>query len=367
MSHHVSTIKHAIERTKYKQKIAKEYDLPVESILDLSCGDNLFIPPDFIRRRIIKKIKLIDPRDNYPFDYYSFVDELSRFLGLNKGCIYPGLSHNQLIFRILSVFKKPSNKIMLLIPDKDTYYYISMSLGYDLMYYQLEPNYKLSPNEILSEVKRKKPDIILFSSPHFPIGNQFEEEAILTFLDSIDIPVIVDETYVEYGTYSLVNQIDRFDNLIVIRTFSKAWGLGSFSCAYLVASSPIVERIKNSYVIEEIPPINLLVTNSLLRNPFQLIEYINEFINERKKVINYLRVLSGIKVYPSDSNFISLEINKNITKFTDYFLSKGIIVRTVKDSILGKNLDNTLFVTLGNSKINERFTISLVEILEALA
>ena len=127
MSNKISITGFALERNKKHQEIADKYNLTPDQIIDLSLGDNLFIPPSLIQEFVIKDIESIDPRDSYPIDFHSFVEEISRFIGVDILSLYPGLTHNQLIQRIISTITKPNDKIILISPDKSIYSTIAQS------------------------------------------------------------------------------------------------------------------------------------------------------------------------------------------------------------------------------------------------
>ena len=366
LSNNISLTQYALERLKKRQEVAEKYNLALEQILDLSSGDNLFIPPSLIRKMLVKEIQSIDPRESYPIDYYSFVEEISRFLGVETNAIYPGLTHNQLIQRIVSKITEPKDSIMLLIPDKEIYYKIANNQKLKIQGIKLTEEFELNLEEMFDQIDSMKPKAIIFSSPHFPTANQLSEKDILALTKETEIPIIVDESYVEFGKYSLVNQVDNYTNLTIVRSFSKAWGLGATSCAYMISNPSFVDILKGTYSFEEIPPIHLLLTNYILQTPYRFVELINNFTAERKRVIEQLKMLKGLKVYKSDTNFLFIKYKNDVKELIEQLNSKGIIVRTFEKFPEFKNRNKTFLVTLGETSINDRFVVALIELLESL-
>ena len=366
LSYKISLTQYALERLKKRQEIAKKYNLSLDQILDLSLGDNLFIPPSLIRKMLVKEIQSIDPRESYPIDYYSFIEEISRFLSVETTAIYPGLTHNQLIQRIVSTITKPDDTIILLIPDKEIYYKIANNQKLKIQGVNLTEGFELNLDEMLEKIVSTKPKAVIFSSPHYPTANQLNENDILSLVKETQIPIIVDESYVEFGKYSLVNQVKNYTNLTIVRSFSKAWGLGATSCAYLIADPSLVNVLKEAYSFEEIPPIHLLLTNYILQTPYRFVELINGFVAERKRVFEHLKMLNGLKVYKSDTNFLFIKYKNNVKELFEQLSSKGIIVRTFEEFPAFKHRDETFLVTLGDSSVNDRFIVALIELLEAL-
>ncbi|MHA1802634.1 MAG: aminotransferase class I/II-fold pyridoxal phosphate-dependent enzyme, partial [Candidatus Heimdallarchaeaceae archaeon] len=211
LSNRISETKYALDRLLTRQEVAKKYNLSLDQILDLSIGDNLFIPPDLIQKIIIKEIQSIDPREQYPIDYFSLIEEISRFVTVETASVYPGLTHNQLIQRMVRINTKPKDAISLIIPDKDIYYQIAKNQQLNVLTTKLTSDYELDINFILEQIKNEDPKVIVFSSPHYPTANQLKEEDVLILAKETEIPMIVDESYVEFGKYSLVNQVRNFD------------------------------------------------------------------------------------------------------------------------------------------------------------
>ena len=366
LSNRISTTKYALECLKRRQEISDKYNIPIEQILDLSLGDNLFIPPSLIQKILVKEIQTIDPRDSYPIDYFGFIDEISRFMGIKADSIYAGVTHNLLIQQLVLTIAKAEDSIVLLNPDKEIYSKIAKDHSLVINTLELEDDFELDSKKVIEFAKETKAKLIVFSSPHYPTANQFKEEEILAIVKGIKIPVIIDESYVEFGKYSLVNQTQNYDNLTVVRSFSKAWGLGSVSCAFLVSNPDFINMLKESYFIEEIPPIHLLASNYILQNPYKFVELINNFISERKRVIEHLRMLSGLRVYKSDTNFLFIKFKNNVDELYEQLCSKGIIIQTFSDSESFKDSEKSFLVTLGDMHINDRFIVAIMELLESI-
>lgn len=366
MSNRISETKFALDRRLTRQKVAEKHNIPLEQILDLSIGDNLFIPPNLIQKIIIKEIQAIDPREQYPIDYFSLIEEISRFVGVDTSTIYPGLTHNQLIQRIVRTVTKPQETIILISPDKDVYSQIAKYQQLTIIPSELTKDYELDLEDIFSIIDESDPKAIVFSSPHYPTANQLKENDILKLAKDTSVSIVVDESYVEFGRYSLVNQVRNFDNLTIVRSFSKAWGLGAFSSAFMVSDPKNIENLKENYIIEEIPPIHLMATNYILRNPYRFVELINNFISERKRVIGHLKMLSGLRVIRSDTNFLFIKFKGEIKELYEQLCSKGIIVQTFENYAPFKDSEKSFIVTLGDTETNDRFIMAIIEILESI-
>ncbi len=363
---HFSNTKYALDRIERKREISELYKIPIDEIYDLSSGDNLFISPTLIQDIIFKQILSIDPRDSYPFNYDSLITEIALFSGVDPSSIYIGTTHNLLIQRVVSTYTKPNDKILILCPDKEIYSLIANKFHLTIERIPLVENFSFDLEGIFQKIKKIKPKIMVLSSPNFPTANQFEREKLLKIVRETSMHLVIDESYVEFGDYSFLKEVKNFDNLTVVRTFSKAWGLGSFACAYLIGNDKLVEKLKFEYFIEEIPPISLLVTKYTLQNPYIFLNAIEHFIEEKKRVIENIKILNRVKVYTSHTNFLLIKFNGDINELYDFMCSKGIIVRTFCKEKHCKKLSESFLVTLADNKLNKKLVLSLVEALETL-
>ncbi|MCD6432337.1 aminotransferase class I/II-fold pyridoxal phosphate-dependent enzyme, partial [Candidatus Bathyarchaeota archaeon] len=192
----------------------------------------------------------------------------------------------------------------------------------------------------------------------------FKEDNVKTLLKEFNGLIVVDEAYVEYAKYSTLKWIKKFDNLIVLRTFSKAFGLAGIRAGFAVSTPCIVKALK-----QITPPFNMnTVTQKMialvLQNWAYFKEQINKIILEREWLFKKLKEVNGVKPFPSDANFILLKITKsglNSSYVKDKLREKGVLV---KDRGMMPLLDNCLRVSVGTRKMNGNFIEKLKEVLE---
>ncbi len=176
--------------------------------------------------------------------------------------------------------------------------------------------------------------------------------------------VVVDEAYVDFAKYTTIDWVRNFDNLVVLRTFSKAFGLAGVRFGFLVSNKSIVE-----YVKRVTSPFNVnIVTQRLialaLKNWKYFKERIQYVIREREWLRNNLAKIDGITPYTSDANFILFKVTKN--NLTSSTVTKRLENRNVlvKDRGNLPLLTNCIRVTVGTRDMNETFLSALEEALE---
>jgi histidinol-phosphate aminotransferase len=199
--------------------------------------------------------------------------------------------------------------------------------------------------------------LIFFCSPNNPTGNSLDRGDIEMVLNNFNGLVVVDEAYINYSRKkSFLSELKDYPNLVILQTFSKAWGLAALRLGMAFASVEIIEvlnKIKPPYNINQ-------VTQELALKALDHLDEVNamikETVNEREHLIQELEKLPNVeKLFPTDANFILAKI-KEATSVYDFLKSKGIIVRNRSNIIL---CEDSLRITVGTPEQN-------AQLLEAL-
>jgi len=252
------------------------------------------------------------------------------------------------------------DKVVILPPTFSMYEHAAhvMNIGITEVFLK-EETFQLNVDEILTQSKDNAVKIIFICSPNNPTGNLMNEQAIETVLNSFNGLVVIDEAYQDFaGNKSWVTRLNEFKNLVVINTFSKAWGMADARLGMLFANKEIIQYlniIKMPYNVTQ-HTINLALEalNKLdVKNQF-----INELLSGRKWLENQMKEIKFIyKIYPSDANFILFKV-EDANGLYKYLLSKKVIVRNRDKAPL---LKGCLRVSVGTAAENSKFIEALKE------
>ena len=199
--------------------------------------------------------------------------------------------------------------------------------------------------------------MIFFCSPNNPTGNSMEKEDVEMVLNNFDGIVVIDEAYINYSRHrSFLSELKDYSNLVVMQTFSKAWGLAALRLGMNFASIEIIDilnKIKPPYNINQ-------ATQELALKALDHLEDVNamikETVKEREQLAKELVQLSSVqKVYPSDANFVLTKVT-DATAIYNYLKEKGIIVRNRSNVIL---CEDCLRITVGTPAENEQLIQAL--------
>ena len=201
-------------------------------------------------------------------------------------------------------------------------------------------------------------------SPNNPTGSVIEEKELCNIIESIDAPVIVDEAYSEFYGRSIVSKVKKYDNLIVVRSFSKFFGLAGLRVGYAITNptlASLIEKVRQPFSISRIAEI-------AAAKALEEIEYFNKLknriISERERLMNILKNINGVRPFPSEANFILIKLLEvHASELVEELCKRGILVRNVT-GLLG--LDGEYIrVSIGKKSENDKFILALTKVLQS--
>jgi len=214
----------------------------------------------------------------------------------------------------------------------------------------LNDDYTLDADRILARVDVNT-KIIFLCSPNNPTGNLLNRAEMLKIVNGFSGIVVIDEAYVDFSSEkSWIEELDNYPNIIVLQTFSKAWGLASVRCGMAFASSEIISyfnKVKYPYNI------NILTQNFVsehLDNEARKNEWVKMLLEQRSILSAQLQDLPFVeKIYPTDANFLLVKVS-DANAVYKYLVDKGIIVRNRNTVSLCLGC---LRITVGTKEENE--------------
>ncbi|WP_420149713.1 histidinol-phosphate transaminase [Spirosoma sp.] len=247
----------------------------------------------------------------------------------------------------------PGKDNMLIMPPTYGMYEVSAAVNdVDIIKVPLTPDFQVDVQAVLAAITERT-KLIWLCSPNNPSGNLLQDEAIRTILDAANHSlVIVDEAYIDFAdTPSWTTQLDTYPNLVVLQTFSKAWGLAALRLGMCFASEELINvlnKIKPPYNISA--PTQRLAFDALSHEAAKN-EMVTKILAARQKLAENLRSLPSVQgVHPSDANFLLVKFDQAKQVF-DHLIDQQVIVR---DRSKVKLCDNCLRISVGTDAENER-------------
>jgi len=332
-------------------------------IAKLDLNENLLLPKGMIRRLLLKACKEVDLRF-YPSPYGALAAEaISDFLGLDKSCIFVGNGEDNVLDSIARTLIGKESKVVIVEPTFSVYANLTRMYGGQELLVHLKSDFSLDVDAVIRECGRGSV-LVFICSPNNPTGNQFESEGLINIIRSINGIVILDEAYGEFSKYSTIELTKDFDNLIVLKTFSKAFGMAGIRLGYFVSNRSIVNLAKRVARPFDVNAVAERLVKLALENWKYFSRYVEDVVKERDRLLSKLAKIEGVAPYPSETNFILFKITCD--KLSSSIVTEALRRRGVFVKDFGSNplLNNCIRVTVGPRKINERFLDALEEALE---
>jgi histidinol-phosphate aminotransferase len=299
--------------------------------------------------------------NRYPDPYqWAIKEKLAPIKGVRPTQIFLGNGSDEPIDLLVRATCTPREDNMLIMPPTYGMYQVSADINdVSVVKVPLTADFEMDAKKVLAGITPNT-KIVWICSPNNPSGNLIQREAILDILNKFAGLVVVDEAYIDFADEpSFTQELDNYPNLIVLQTFSKAWGLASLRLGMCFASEDII-RVLNKIK----PPYNLSgATQAILWEALDYVEaknqMVEEILAERERLKQALVVLSSVKhIYPSDANFLLVKFD-NAKQIFDDLIYKKIIVRDRSKVTL---CEGCLRITVGTAEENK----TLIEALKTL-
>lgn len=287
-------------------------------------------------------------------------EKIASYRGVRKENIFTGVGSDEAIDLLIRIFCAPERDSIMITPPTYGMYKVSANINdVNIEEVQLDEDFQPDAKKILA-ARPPKAKLLFLCSPNNPTANDLDRTEILKLVELFPGIVVVDEAYIDFSRQeSLAEVLPQYPNLVVLQTFSKAFGLAGIRLGIALANPPVIE-----YMLKIKAPYNLnKLTAQAALEAFEhkdLIRVnIEKIIEEREYLVEQLNHAPTVeRVYPSNANFILFRI-KNANEIYRRLADKGIIVRYRGDQ---PGCDNCLRVTVGMPDDNIRFLKTLKQI-----
>jgi histidinol-phosphate aminotransferase len=322
----------------------------IEGAIKLDSNENFALDYEFIRSVTQEAAAHVDLRE-YPIDQLGkLYVQLGRYAGVDEKCIAAGSGSDQVIELLLSTLDSKSATVF----TPTFSYFVNRCELHNIKVDKvpLTKNFELDARAFVKSAHRS--DLAYLCSPNNPTGNQLERQTILEVLDSLDGKlVLVDEAYVDFADYSLSDEATRRDNVIVLRTLSKAFGLAGARVGYMAANKKFARLFRST--IQSPYPISVLslaIASGVLARSEHVKKTIGVIRKERARILQRLAGIEKIKAFRSDANFVFIETGASYGQLSDALARAGIVVKLI-GNVSGHR--GCMRVTTGTPEMNDKF------------
>jgi histidinol-phosphate aminotransferase len=341
------------------ENVAKQYGLSPSEIVKLNFNENLYMP----REKVVALLKEVADECDlrlYPQEEEEKLREaIGEYLMLPQACVAIGNSSDEVMDRITRLFLEKGDRALTFAPTFSVFKYCVKYQSADYAALPLQEEFKLDVDAMRAAFTPET-KLLYLCSPNNPTGNQFELGAVEALIEEFPGVVLVDEAYGEYADYSVTPLINKYENLVVLRTFSKAFSLAGLRLGYAVANPLLANAVNKIPAPYAINVVSLTMGRKLLENAGLVKEAVAALKAERGKLINELNAIEGVEAFDSRANFVLFNTSKPFEDVYVNMLKRGLIIKK-----LGKLLmyENCLRTTVGLPEMNARLLAALREYL----
>ena len=337
------------------EPISGTYDIRLDAN---ECPDNL---PEFIREEIKAEI------DKLAFNRYpdpmasSVVEAFASYYGINPALVTAGNGSDELIFLIEAAFLEKGDKMLVVSPDFSMYNFYSSICEVECETFVKNDDLDIDVDALIEKVNSDGIKLLMFSNPCNPTGRGITADEARRLVTSVDALVILDEAYMDFWDQSLLSEVEKYSNLIIFRTASKAVGSAALRLGFAVANETIsraVKAVKSPYNVNSFSQAAGAV---IFKNKEYLQNRQKTIVKNRETLYNGLmelgNALEDFTPIESVANFVFVRTSQ-AEKIFAYLKSKSIVVRL---------MGSYLRITAGTGQEVEQVLNSIREYFEVTA
>lgn len=328
--------------------LARGYGAEVAGAINLASNESPYGPSPRVLKVLKREVARIG---SYP-DPKAM--ELKRAIGdylrAKAGCVAIGNGSDELVDLACKAFLNPNERALIPLPTFAMYELACKVNGGAPKFYPL-PNFEWRAEELGQALTRAK--LAFVGRPNNPTGNGMSLPSLRKLLDSGKL-IIIDEAYAEFAGYSVARLAPKLENLLVLRTFSKAFGLAGLRIGYAIGnpeSVAVLERIRAPFNVNSLAQaaaIEALLDKSYLRRVVAKVREGRAYLGRELSKL-------GMRVLPSDANFLMADVSPlgtDASNFCDFLAKRGILIRDLSN-LQGAG-PNWVRVTVGTEQQNEK-------------
>lgn len=301
-------------------------------------------------------IRSLTPNLNeYPgADYRAVRAAAAKFTGVDPDRIVPGAGADELILLAARAFLQPGDTALLVAPTYPLYEIATRQVGAGLSpVVATAPTFDFPADAVIGAA----PDaaLVWLCAPNNPTGNLIDDATVDAVIDATDGIVVVDAAYAEFAGGTWSDRVERHDNLVVLRTLSKAFGIAGARVGYAMAHPDLIDAIDGIRPPGSISSLSVALGVATLENPARMRENVATLVAARAALAERLRRLD-LRVLPSATNFLLSEVGPAAHRVATDLMAEGLVVRKFPQ---GSPLEEYLRFTVRSPVAHDRLISSL--------
>ena len=312
--------------------------------------------------KVIEALKKITCNDVavYP-EYDEFMNKLGSYLDVSVDNVLLTNGADDAIKAVMDTYLEKDDEIIIPVPTFYMFENYASIIGADKKLVEFNEDLSFPVEKIIESITPNTKMIIIVN-PNNPTGTIVDDDDILRVIqDANDAVVVIDEAYYQFSKKSSKDLISSYDNVLVIQTFSKGFGLAGVRLGYIISNQKIINEIKKVVLPYGVNGLTIVAASAALDDLDFVDHYVSIVKENRDYILNELGEI-GVKTYPSDANFIIANFGENSGSILQKLNEKNILVKDVSNNPL---LDGCLRIAIGTKEQMETLVNEIRTIIES--
>jgi histidinol-phosphate aminotransferase len=321
----------ALDSIKPAVRALRAYTLsPHRASVKINQNENPWDAPVRIKEEILRRFAA-RKWSRYPdFVPLSLNEHLAQFAAWDPNGIIAGNGSNELIQALLMVTVATGKTVLISEPTFALYRQVATVLGGAVESVPLTSSLQYDSEGLRKRVETHQPVVTIICSPNNPTGCVIDDDALKALLQTSRGLVVIDEAYHEFAAHSVVPLLREHENLIVLRTFSKAMAFAGLRIGYLLASPELTREIRKAVLPYNLNAFSQIAAEVAVENYEQeLRPLVKQIITERDRVFEELSQIKGFGPVASKGNFMVVKSDIEPARIFTDLLARDILIRDV--------------------------------------
>lgn len=333
---------------------------PYHASVKINQNENPWDAPAEIKEEVLRRFAARQ-WSRYPdFVPASLNERLAKFAGWTADGVIAGNGSNELIQALLMVTVAPGKRVLISEPTFALYRQVATVLGGEVESVLLTPQLTFDVEALVKAIEEKRPDVTILCSPNNPTGCVIAAADLRRLLTASRGLVVIDEAYHEFAGQSVVPLLAEYENLIVLRTFSKAMAFAALRIGYLLGAPELVVEIRKAVLPYNLNAFSQIAAEvAIEKYPSLLGPTVKAIIAERERLFAAISQVRGLTPVLSRGNFMVVRADTNPKQIFEELLKRDILVRDVSGY---RMLAEYFRFNVGTPEENDRLLRALNEI-----
>jgi len=342
-------------------EIASKVGLKAEEIVRLDTNTSPF--PPLPELKLLSKVAQKLEVNQYPDTTYLGIREgLAAYCGVDVDRFVVTNGADEGLDIISKTLLDNGDEVVVPVPTYSMFRVVSEVMGARMRYVNRRPDdFSIGADEVLGAVTPRT-KLIFLCNPNSPTGNPMPLSELERVAKETKAAVAVDEAYYEFWGKTALGLTEKYDNLVVCRTFSKAFSMAGVRVGYLGAQRGTVDQLNLVRPPNSLSVISIMLAEAALRNLGEMRRNVRKVVSERARIYRALQKISSVTPFPSETNFLLFRVGGGAAqagRLQAALMRKGFVLRSYSKPT---GIGDCLRLTLSTAAVNDRFLSTLREI-----